>query len=169
MVDAIFGIGLNTEVRGDALTAVHMMNTCDIPVVSADIPSGVEADTGRVLGGGGARGADGHLHASQGGPLCGQRRPVHRRADRGGHRHTPGLGGRGGLSGTDGGGGGCPSARPAPGRPQGGLWKGLSPGRQRGLYRRAGVRGSGSGALRRGPGDGGSAGPGVAHRGGQAG
>ena len=50
MVDAIFGIGLNTEVRGDALTAVHMMNTCDIPVVSADIPSGVEADTGRVLG-----------------------------------------------------------------------------------------------------------------------
>ena len=23
MVDAIFGIGLNTEVRGDALTAVH--------------------------------------------------------------------------------------------------------------------------------------------------
>ena len=30
MVDAIFGIGLNTEVRGDALTAVHMMNTCDI-------------------------------------------------------------------------------------------------------------------------------------------
>ncbi|MFR4560907.1 MAG: NAD(P)H-hydrate epimerase [Flavonifractor plautii] len=50
MVDAIFGIGLNTEVRGDTLTAVHMMNTCDIPVVSADIPSGVEADTGRVLG-----------------------------------------------------------------------------------------------------------------------
>lgn len=50
MVDAIFGIGLNTEVRGDALTAVHMMNTCDIPVVSADISSGVEADTGRVLG-----------------------------------------------------------------------------------------------------------------------
>ena len=55
MVDAIFGIGLNTEVRGDALTAVHMMNTCDIPVVSADIPSGVEADTGRVLGRGCAR------------------------------------------------------------------------------------------------------------------
>ena len=50
MVDALFGTGLNTEVRGDALTAVHMMNTCDIPVVSADIPSGVEADTGRVLG-----------------------------------------------------------------------------------------------------------------------
>ena len=50
MVDAIFGIGLNSDVRGDALIAIHMMNTCDIPVVSADIPSGVEADTGRVLG-----------------------------------------------------------------------------------------------------------------------
>ena len=36
MVDAIFGIGLNSDVRGDALTAIHMMNTCDIPVVSAD-------------------------------------------------------------------------------------------------------------------------------------
>ena len=50
MVDALFGIGLNSPLHGDALTAVHMMNTCDIPVVSADIPSGVEADTGRVLG-----------------------------------------------------------------------------------------------------------------------
>ena len=50
MVDALFGIGLNTELRGDPLTAVHMMNTCNIPVVSADIPSGVEADTGRILG-----------------------------------------------------------------------------------------------------------------------
>ncbi len=50
MVDALFGIGLNTEIRGGALLAVHMMNTCDIPVISADIPSGVEADTGRILG-----------------------------------------------------------------------------------------------------------------------
>ena len=50
MVDALFGIGLNSPLRGDALTAVQMMNTCDIPVVSADIASGVEADTGRILG-----------------------------------------------------------------------------------------------------------------------
>ena len=50
MVDALFGIGLSRPVEGDPLTAVHMMNTCDIPVVSADIPSGVETDTGRVLG-----------------------------------------------------------------------------------------------------------------------
>ena len=51
MVDALFGIGLSRPVEGEALIAVHMMNTCDIPVVSADLPSGVETDTGRVLGG----------------------------------------------------------------------------------------------------------------------
>ena len=111
MVDAIFGIGLNTEVRGDALTAVHMMNTCDIPVVSADIPSGVEADTGRVLGEG-VRAARtvtftlpkaGH-YVGKGGLCTG----VLTVADIGIPR---GLGGRGGLSGTDGGGGGCLSAR----------------------------------------------------------
>lgn len=50
LVDAIFGIGLNNTVEGDALIAVHMMNTCSVPVVSVDIASGVEADTGRVLG-----------------------------------------------------------------------------------------------------------------------
>ena len=50
MVDALFGIGLSRPVEGEALIAVHMMNTCDIPVVSADLPSGVETDTGRVLG-----------------------------------------------------------------------------------------------------------------------
>ncbi len=51
LVDAIFGVGLNTALEGDALTAVTMMNTCAIPVVAVDIASGVEADTGRVLGG----------------------------------------------------------------------------------------------------------------------
>ena len=50
MVDAIFGIGLSRPVEGDALIAIQMMNTCAVPVVSADIPSGVETDTGRVLG-----------------------------------------------------------------------------------------------------------------------
>ena len=50
MVDALFGIGLNTDLRGDAVTAVQMMNTSGVPVVAVDIASGVEADTGKVLG-----------------------------------------------------------------------------------------------------------------------
>ncbi len=50
MVDALFGVGLNTAVDGETLIAVQMMNTCHVPVVSVDIASGVEADTGKVLG-----------------------------------------------------------------------------------------------------------------------
>jgi len=49
-LDALFGIGLRRAVEGDCATAVHMMNSSGIPVISADIPSGVEADTGRILG-----------------------------------------------------------------------------------------------------------------------
>ena len=49
-LDALLGIGLTREATEDFATAIHMMNSSDIPVVSADIPSGVEADTGRILG-----------------------------------------------------------------------------------------------------------------------
>ncbi|SHH85779.1 NAD(P)H-hydrate epimerase [Sporobacter termitidis DSM 10068] len=50
IVDALFGIGLNTALRGDALDAVRLINGASAPVVAADIPSGVEADTGNILG-----------------------------------------------------------------------------------------------------------------------
>lgn len=50
IIDALFGIGLNSELRGKALAAVRLINASKAPVVSADIPSGVEADTGRILG-----------------------------------------------------------------------------------------------------------------------
>ena len=50
LVDALFGIGLNTQLRGDALAAVTLMNRCPVPTVAVDVPSGVEADTGRILG-----------------------------------------------------------------------------------------------------------------------
>lgn len=49
-IDAMFGIGLNSELRGNAKEAAFLMNSTDIPVVAADIPSGVDADTGRILG-----------------------------------------------------------------------------------------------------------------------
>lgn len=50
LVDAIFGIGLHSEVRGAAAQAIRAMNASPAPVVAADISSGVEADTGRILG-----------------------------------------------------------------------------------------------------------------------
>ena len=50
IVDAIFGIGLNAALSDKALEAVRLINEASTPVVSADIPSGVEADTGRILG-----------------------------------------------------------------------------------------------------------------------
>lgn len=50
IIDALFGVGLNKELRGDALLAVELINCSETPVVAADIASGVEADTGRILG-----------------------------------------------------------------------------------------------------------------------
>ncbi len=50
IIDAMFGIGLNSELRGNSLSAVHLINASPAPVVSVDIASGVEADTGRILG-----------------------------------------------------------------------------------------------------------------------
>lgn len=50
IIDAIFGIGLNREVSGPALDAIRLINGSGAPVVSADIPSGVDADTGRIMG-----------------------------------------------------------------------------------------------------------------------
>ena len=50
IIDAIFGIGLRRPVTGDALQAVRLINAAGRRVVSADIPSGVSADTGAVLG-----------------------------------------------------------------------------------------------------------------------
>ena len=48
-VDALFGIGLNSDLRPDAARAVSRIH-CAQWVVSADIPSGVHADTGAVMG-----------------------------------------------------------------------------------------------------------------------
>lgn len=50
MVDALFGVGLKRAVTGDFLAAVRRMNGAPCPVVSCDIPSGIDGDTGSVLG-----------------------------------------------------------------------------------------------------------------------
>lgn len=50
VVDALFGTGLQREVAGLYAEAVAAVNASGKPVFAVDIPSGVCADTGRVLG-----------------------------------------------------------------------------------------------------------------------
>ncbi len=50
MIDALFGVGLKRPIAGDFLTVVRQMNLAFCPVVSCDIPSGIDGDTGKVLG-----------------------------------------------------------------------------------------------------------------------
>jgi NAD(P)H-hydrate epimerase len=50
VVDALLGTGLGGEVRGAYAQAIDEINACGTPVLAVDIPSGLCADTGRVLG-----------------------------------------------------------------------------------------------------------------------
>ncbi|MBU1740562.1 MAG: NAD(P)H-hydrate epimerase, partial [Proteobacteria bacterium] len=49
-VDAIFGTGLNAEVRGFVAEIIDWLNDHPAPVLAVDLPSGLQADTGRPLG-----------------------------------------------------------------------------------------------------------------------
>lgn len=50
IVDGLFGIGLQRDLAGDYAALVDRVAACDRPVLALDIPSGLDADTGRVLG-----------------------------------------------------------------------------------------------------------------------
>jgi hydroxyethylthiazole kinase-like uncharacterized protein yjeF len=50
IVDAIFGTGLNSEVKGVVKDVISFINSLPTPVVAVDIPSGLDATQGRVLG-----------------------------------------------------------------------------------------------------------------------
>jgi len=50
IVDAIFGTGLSGEVREPARSLIMKINESNMPVVSVDIPSGLDCDEGVVLG-----------------------------------------------------------------------------------------------------------------------
>lgn len=49
VVDALFGTGLNSDLRGHVTCAVEWMNQFPGPVLSVDIPSGIDAGSGRKL------------------------------------------------------------------------------------------------------------------------
>lgn len=48
LIDALLGTGFRGEVSGDMARLIDIINAAGKPVVAVDIPSGVEADTGRV-------------------------------------------------------------------------------------------------------------------------
>jgi NAD(P)H-hydrate epimerase len=50
IVDAIFGVGLRRAVEGDIAACIDRINESSAHVISLDIPSGLSADSGRVLG-----------------------------------------------------------------------------------------------------------------------
>lgn len=49
-VDALFGVGLKRPLAGEFLAVVKWLNARRTPVVSCDLPSGVDGDTGEILG-----------------------------------------------------------------------------------------------------------------------
>ena len=52
LIDAIFGVGLSREIAEGSVYAgaIRLINECSGKVIAADIPSGVSADSGRILG-----------------------------------------------------------------------------------------------------------------------
>ena len=50
LVDALFGAGLSGDVREPFKTLIDGVNNLNKPIVSVDIPSGLDSNTGKILG-----------------------------------------------------------------------------------------------------------------------
>lgn len=50
VIDALLGIGAQGDIVGDYKRAIEALNASSVPVISADIPSGLDANTGKPLG-----------------------------------------------------------------------------------------------------------------------
>ena len=50
IIDALFGAGLNRPVKGDPLEMIEAVNANSAPVLSIDLPSGVNGTSGAVMG-----------------------------------------------------------------------------------------------------------------------
>ncbi len=50
VIDAMLGTGLNRDVEGLIADLIHVVNESDVPVLSVDAPSGLNTDTGQVMG-----------------------------------------------------------------------------------------------------------------------
>jgi ADP-dependent NAD(P)H-hydrate dehydratase / NAD(P)H-hydrate epimerase len=50
VIDGLFGIGLKRPVAGDMRAAIETINAMHCPVLAIDVPSGLDADTGTIVG-----------------------------------------------------------------------------------------------------------------------
>lgn len=50
LVDGLFGFGLERPLEGELAATVNQINTWAKPIVSIDLPSGLDTDTGQILG-----------------------------------------------------------------------------------------------------------------------
>ena len=50
VIDAIFGIGLSSDIREPHAQMIDFINKSRKPVLAVDVPSGLDADSGKVLG-----------------------------------------------------------------------------------------------------------------------
>ena len=76
LIDALFGVGLNRPVEGAAGDLIVRMNESGKPVVSADIPSGLHADSGVVMGAAVHAARTVTMQAKKAGMLLGQGRAL---------------------------------------------------------------------------------------------
>ena len=50
IIDAIFGIGINKNIQGLYYKVIEIVNKADSEIISVDIPSGLDSDTGKIWG-----------------------------------------------------------------------------------------------------------------------
>ncbi|MEM8497007.1 MAG: NAD(P)H-hydrate dehydratase [Pseudomonadota bacterium] len=50
LIDALLGTGLGSAVRADCLALIENMVASELPILSADVPSGLNSDTGEIMG-----------------------------------------------------------------------------------------------------------------------
>ena len=76
LIDAIFGVGLDRPIEGKYFELIERMNASGLPIVSADLPSGLHADSGKVLGAAIKADATVAMQAKKAGMLLGQGRAL---------------------------------------------------------------------------------------------